>query len=259
MYEFFVNLDEAKFWSDLISQAIAGIIGATAGALIGATVAFRLERSKAKEDRQIQATKDAAEMRARRAAAGNLAMFTLTRIQNDLVSYNGQFLVPGLAKPAPWLMLPPTNFETAETHRFDIGSLAFLLQSGTPEMLLKLALEEDRFHSLVDLIRIRSAFHEAHFPAEMEIVRTKYNNPEILSENILRETVTPVFYFTLRNYTTDIKTLVDLGIVSSKTVADELRALLVKELPGEKIIGFTVVEEVARRGSPVMAARNATN
>ena len=246
-----------KFWADLTAAAVAGVISSLIGALVGASVAFRHERQKAKADREIQAKKDADKLRSTRAAAGNLAMFTLARIQNDVLTYNTQFLAPALARPAPWLYLPATNFETSATHRFDINSLAFLLQSKSPEILMKLALEEDRFHGLVDLIRTRSEFHDAQYPTVVAAIRTQYNNPDILSPAQLKSLVPPDFFHKLYNFTSDIQTLVDLGIKSSKQIADELRSVLLSEMPGEKIIGFSELEELARGGSPVMAAREA--
>jgi hypothetical protein len=63
-------------------------------------------------------------------------------------------------------------------------------------------------------------------------------------------------YLTLENLFSDIDTLLNRGIQSSKTVGDELRALLAAEFPGEKIIGFEAEDIAARAPSPLRTARD---
>jgi hypothetical protein len=79
-----------KFWSDLLSQGLAGMLGA----VVGATVAFRFERRKSREELDDRRLREANELSERRAAAGNLAIFTLAKIYSDLWNYRSQIVDP---------------------------------------------------------------------------------------------------------------------------------------------------------------------
>jgi hypothetical protein len=141
-----------KFRVDFTKEALAAIAGAGVGAWLGARFAFGLERRKAPEDRKAAATGASAELASRRATAGNLAMFTLSQIHNDLLLYDLQLLQPAKISPALWFYLVPTGVAESNFYRFDVPSLAFLLESkypGAPEMLSRLALEEDRHATIL--------------------------------------------------------------------------------------------------------------
>lgn len=65
-----------------------------------------------------------------------------------------------------------------------------------------------------------------------------------------------LIFATLRNYYSDIATLIPLGLESTKRAAQELRDLLIAELPGHKIIDFDIAERLVPVSSPTMQARN---
>ena len=63
-------------------------------------------------------------------------------------------------------------------------------------------------------------------------------------------------YHALNNLFSDIETMLNIGVQSSKAIGDELCALLVSELPGETIIGFEAADIAAMATSPLEAARH---
>jgi hypothetical protein len=235
---------------------VAAIAGAGVGAWLGAKYAFGLERQKAIEHRAEAAEAAAQELAAKRAAAGNLGVFTLAQIYNDMLTFKTQLLDQAKKSSAPWFWLMPTSVANRNFYAFDVPSLAFLLESPSPEMLLKLVLEQDRYSAVLHALQDRADFHQKEVVPVIE--RLQRDNPAERSytEKELAAAVGPRVYATLRNYFSDIETLLTLGIKSSQEVAAELRKLLTSELPGRKIIAFEAAEETARAASPLVQARN---
>jgi hypothetical protein len=248
-----------KFWADFIREALAAIAGAGVGAWLGARFAFSHERTKAAADRQQAATAAATELAERRATSGNLAVFTLAQIYNDLVVYEQQLMAPARKSPAPWFHLMPAVTTEDNFYRFDVPSLAFLLQSkrpGAPSLLMKLAMEQDRYAGFLDTLRRRADFHEQHIPPIIERLQTENPPDRKWTDLDLQQAVGPRIYATLRNQFADIEELLRLGLQTSKQTGVELRTFLVAELPGQTIIGFELGEEISPGGSPQMRARN---
>ncbi len=247
-----------NFWVDFLKEALAAIAGV--GAWLGAHFAFGLERRKAAEDRKAAAAGAAAELAERRATAGNLAIFTLSQIHNDLLLYDLQLLAPAKASPAPWFYLVPTAVDERNFYRFDVPSLAFLLESkypDAPEMLMRLALEQDRYGAFLDTVRRRTEFHGTHIPPIIERLQRDSPPDRVFTDLDLQRETGPRIYAHLRNCLADIEVLLELGVESSKVLAEQLRALLMAELPGRTIIGFGAAAEAALKvGSPLVQARN---
>jgi hypothetical protein len=82
-------------------DAFAAIAGAGVGAWLGARFAFRSESMRAADERNRAANQAAIELAGRRANSGNLAIFVLSQIFNDLAVYEQQFLVPARRSAAP--------------------------------------------------------------------------------------------------------------------------------------------------------------
>jgi hypothetical protein len=249
-----------KFWADFAKDSVAAIAGAGVGALLGARYAFGLERRKATAEHDAAARSAALDLAERRAMAGNLAVFTLAQIYNDLVAYERQLLSPAIRSNAPWFWLAPTGSAERNVYRFDVPNLAFLLQSeqpGAPLMLMRLALEQDRYAAFLDTLQHRAVFHQQSIPPIIERLQREHGNERKYTDAELQQAVGPRIYAQLRNYYSDIETLLRLGVESSGTTGNELRALLVKVLPGQTIIGFEAAEAPsAGGGSPLMHARN---
>jgi hypothetical protein len=194
-----------------------------------------------------------------RGTAGNLAIFGLSQIYNDLVTFKAQLLDPAKRTPAPWFWLPPVSVAERNYFHFDVASLAFLFQSqtqGASIMPMRVAIEQDRFASWLETLGLRSKFHQQFMPPIIEQIQQEHGLDHQPTERELREAMGERTYHELRNYFADVERLVDLGIRSSKTLADELRAVLVTELPGQIIIGFERAGELLGGISPVMQARN---
>ena len=128
---------DAAVWgtylADFVRDTLAAVAGAGFGAWLGARVAFRFARTQAIADRQEAAGLAASELAERRATAGNLAMFALSQMHNDVLFFRGQLLGPADKTRAPWFWMPPLSVSPSSDHKIDAESLAFLLRQANPE------------------------------------------------------------------------------------------------------------------------------
>jgi len=265
-----------RFLADFLKEALAAVVGAGIGAWLGARFAFKSERMRFQADRTLaeqaaanerqlaaeaaaEKRKEAAEqLAATRATAGNLAIFGLSQIYNDLLAFKRQFLDPAKRTPAPWFWLPPVSVAERNYYHFDVVSLAFLFQSktpGAPIMPTRIAIEQDRFATWLETLQLRSKFHQQYLPPIIEKLQKEHGLSYQPTEQELREAIGERIYQELRNYFSDVERLGDLGVSSSKSLGDDLRAVLVSDLPGQIIIGFERADEMLG-GSPLMQARN---
>src|SRR5689334_20275680 len=109
-----------KFASDLASQGIAALTGAAAGAWL----AFSFARKQASADRQLLESREQKRERDREALAGNVAMFTLTRMYNTLLTFFRQRIEPWRTDPLLWYYMPPGGEPSLEGIDFDYAALA---------------------------------------------------------------------------------------------------------------------------------------
>lgn len=241
-----------------VREALAAIAGAGVGAGLGARLAFRHERSKATEDRQRAERAAAVDLANRRATAGNLAIFALSQMHNDLLLFRSQLLEVAQTSKAPWFWMPPLSVNPTGYYAISVDGLAFLFQStraDAPIIPMKLKLEESRFRVLLETIQRRAEFHQSHLVPILERISSAFPNPDDLTDPKLRREVGERVYATLRNYYVDIKLLILRGIDSTENAAKELREILIAELQGESIIGFEVDKNSVSGGSPLMKAR----
>jgi hypothetical protein len=244
-----------RYLADFVKEALAAIAGAGLGAWFGARLAFQQERLKA----QASKADSAAEIQGRRATVGNLAVFALAQIHNDLAVFERQVLEPARRTVAPWFFMPPVTVSDRNFYRVDVPSLAFLLESkqpGAPLMLMKLALEQDRYATWLETVAFRARYFEQFVPPIIERFQVAKPADYRYTEAELREALGGNIYAHLRNHFADIEELLRLGLQSSQAVGDELRRVLAAELPGRTIIGFEGAPEQVPPQTPQARARN---
>jgi hypothetical protein len=248
-------------WNKYLADFVRDALAAAAGAGFGAWLAFRFSRAQTNAD-HARATQAAAEaLAAKRTTAGNLAIFALSQMHNDLLAYKAQMLDPATKTDAPWFWMPPVTVSPAGYYRISVETLAFMFQSRQPEaptLPIKLSLEESRFAVLLEAIQHRAKFHqETVTPAIAKLQAfMAASGKGKLSPQELRAQLGEFIFATLRNYYSDIATLIPLGLESTKRAAQELRDFLIAELPGQTIISFEIAERLVPGGSPTMRARN---
>ncbi|RFA36522.1 hypothetical protein CAL65_11190 [Alkalilimnicola ehrlichii] len=137
-----------SLWADVLETSSALGAGATLlAAFLGAYFAFTLN-----EQRELRKARNEQKV------ALNRSLFVLARQANAIENYYRQvapFTSPherAFSMPA---FKPPSYAQLA--HDFD--GLSFLLESSEPQLLMELAVEQERFEQVIESIRIRNEFY----------------------------------------------------------------------------------------------------
>ncbi|MBP6899939.1 MAG: hypothetical protein KBC73_07630 [Burkholderiaceae bacterium] len=146
----------AAFIQDAIGiKELSTAVLALLGTFLGATFAFRLNQDK--EERKLQAA---------RKEALNRALFVLARQANAVDQLKrdydqfGQVIPRAFNLPA---LKPPSYSDLI--HNF--VDLEFLLESGEADILLRLTVEQERFHQVIESVRTRNEFYVNEFQPKL--------------------------------------------------------------------------------------------
>lgn len=224
------------FWAQAATiegKDLLSSLGTLVATFFGAWAAFRFEsrRRSSEED-------------ARKLAAVNRALLNLFFMWNVLKQYQLEVIEPYRGRDDAWLnMAIPPPLPEGAIATFNIDALAFLLQSGRPMLLADLVLEEQRFATVVALIRSRNTLLvEDVFPrlaAAGFIV-----GANVAAESIYKTIPVDVVH-QLKVYTEGIVDLVDKDVGTLQQKFGELRAHYVSIAPAQKPINvdFSAIGE----------------
>lgn len=193
------------------------------GTLLGATLAFRLNEDK-------ESKKAAAAQR----SALNRALFVLARQINAVMliarelepfktPFDRAFNLPA-AKVAPYADL---------VHRFE--DLEFLLNTSDVNIIMRLTVEQERFHQMLETLRIRNEFYVREL--QPEIARHRLNGTE-LSGAAVAELFGERLFGTAMNYAETLRDHVESSMKSIPEMHEELRAVAKRLYPDSRFVGF---------------------
>lgn len=197
---------------------------------LGATLAFRLDEEKTKREKS-----------QKQREALNRALFILLRKYNALFQiardfdkfpeeFNAAFNMPA------W---NPPRYEDL-THNFT--DLEFLIEASEPNTLLKLTVEQERFHAAIDSVRLRNEFYVGEVQkalAALEMNRKSFTPKE--AEALLGDRI----YGGAVNSVNNAKQHVYASCQSLTEMTEEVRAVAKKLFPGHKFIAYEVPHEPA--------------
>ncbi len=230
-----------RFAEDLASQGLAALMGATAGARL----AFYFERRRAQEDQRRSDRREEKRESDREALAGNMALFTLSRMYNAQLNFWRQRMEPWRDDPLLWYLMPPGGEPPLEGIGFDYTALAFLLKSDAPGIMLSLDKLADQYRTLADTVRRRSQMHEQDVTPRLESYFMPPGTPMENVEQLLERRVVAA----MTGYIDDIRTFLYTSLQELPTVAQGLHDLLQKRMPGENFIWFPRATD--SQGNPI--------
>jgi hypothetical protein len=199
-------------------------------AYFGAKYAFDLQSNKEKET-----------LKQRNIINGNLAIFNILRMINNLLNYQRQIIDPVRDKPTAFLEMSPTLPSEKDVISLNIESLSFLLEIVEPNILGELTIQESRYQRAIDAIQERTRVHrdEAQPILEMAGISTGTIHSFEEIETALGERL----HTTLQQSTKQIIEHVDDTIISLQEVGNKLSQILQELYPKEKIIKISVPEQ----------------
>jgi hypothetical protein len=195
------------------------------GTFLGATLAFRLNE-----------TKELSKLHATQREALNRAMFVLTRqhnalhqLKSDLDKHKSRIEL-ALNLPA---LKPPTYADLV--HNF--ADLEFLLSSKNPNLLLKLTVEQERFHQALESLRVRNEFYVTEF--QPAVAKLSLNGKSLTTEQ-LAEALGERIFGCLINGANNAQEHIYASCVSLPTMHSEIRLLAKEIYPNHKFINYEI-------------------
>ena len=193
------------------------------GTLLGATLAFRLNEDK-------ESKKEAAAQR----SALNRALFVLARQKNAVA------LIARELEPFKTPFDRAFNFPAAKVapyedlvHRFE--DLEFLLNTSDVNVVMRLTVEQERFHQMLETLRIRNEFYVREL--QPEIARHRLNRKEV-SGAAVAERFGERLFETAMNYAEILRDHVESSTTSIPEMHEELRIVAKRLYPNSKFVGF---------------------
>jgi hypothetical protein len=215
-------------WQDLITKKDFGVAFlALLGTFFGALFAFRLDENK-EATRELQ----------RRKATLNRALLVLGAQHNEVRLIKGQLDKFKDLKACAFNMNAAQPVETLRLEQ-KLDDLDFLLESGDPNMIFKLHLEQLRFDQVLEAVRMRNKHCIEVLQPAME--RHKMRGRQLTQAQV-RELLGDMIFETAVNSTATMAYHVDASDLSIPELAADLRALAKKILPGERFVLFELVD-----------------
>lgn len=205
------------------------IIATITSVFIGATAAFFWERLTRRKEREKELV-----------AAGNRAIFIISRQFSVLNQLKAQIIDPVRNDPDAWVKMSAVLPRSHEDLRFDIGSLQFLLDSESPNILNELLVEEDRFFEAMKTINERS--HKHYNELQPRMAELGIQAPSQHPANKVKQALGADIVAAMKTLTQAAIEHVDEGMDGLIKVHKKLRTSLKTIFPDKKIIDIKFAE-----------------
>lgn len=194
-------------------------------AFLGAYFAFRFQNKK-EEKKRYQANVE----------AGNRAIFTLTRIINELEVIKTQMIDPVRDREDRFLVMQPFLIPNYDDVKFDVESLTFLLNSKTPSILGELIVEETRFQQAINSLNNRSDLHRYQVQPMLEAAGVKVGGKYLLQD--IERALGQRIFMQIKHSTNELIDQIDKNRETAEKLMDKFIANLINIFPETKFIMF---------------------
>jgi hypothetical protein len=196
---------------------------ASLGTFLGALFAFRLNENK-------ETIKKLSGQR----ASLNRALFVLAR-QRNAVNTFGKYLVPFKSEIERAINLPAHKPPQYIDLKHNFEDLEFLLQIDQINLLMRLTVEQERFHQAFESLRIRNEFYVDELLPELS--KHKFQGKNV-TDNQLLDALGERILGTAINYADGLYFHIDECTQSIPAMHAELFAVAKELFPNEKFISF---------------------
>lgn len=228
---FFINRHELsdmnvdKETAELLLKDFLPAAATLISAFLGSWFAFRFASHEKKKE---QSEKDI--------AAGDRALFVLLRQFNELLVFQKKIIDPTRNNPARLIAMEPIARRDTYDLKIDTEGLYFLLETSHKGILMELIIEEQRFKEALSCINNRSDLHIHEIQPLME--QAGLIHGATCTNEELERAVGNRRYMLLHLGTEAVINHVDQSLVSIKSLADKLHAVMKKLFPKHKFITF---------------------
>ncbi len=220
---------QGRFLSILFTSYVPALATLLA-AYFGAKYAFDFQRNK-----EIENTKR------KNIVNGNVVIFNILRMINNLLNFQKQIIDPVRRKPSAFLEMSPTTQLPKEDISIDLNSIYYILETEDRNLLGEISVELSKYQKALDAINERSIIHIHEVQPTLEkaaIVQGGDYHPEQIEAALGNR-----LYVTMHEATKQVIEHVDNTLLSLQRVGSKLTQSLKKQFPGETIISISIPEQ----------------
>ncbi len=219
---------EGNDWTSFLTSYIPALATLVA-AYYGAKYAF-----------QFQTDKELSAERKHNIMSANTAIFTLSRMADNLFNYQTKIINPVRNNGAVFIELRPTLEFEKENIKFNIDSLYFILQTEDRNLLSEIILEQERYRVTVDAINRRSKMHLEEIQPLLEKAGFISNRANYVSDLDVEKILGNRLYSMMIESTNDVIHNVDSTLESIGILANKVKDVMKKIYPEDAIISFVL-------------------
>lgn len=192
-------------------------------AYFGARYAFDLHSEKEKES-----------LKQKNFTNGNLTIFNILRMINNLTNYQQQIINPIRGEKKNFVEMSPTLPSEKDKIELNIDQLSFLMETNDPNILGEISVAESKYQRAIDAIRERSRVHLAEAQPSLEEAGILEGGNYTFEQ--IEKALGNRLYTTLQQSTKQIIEHVDSTIINLYEIGNKLSQILEAIYPKEKII-----------------------
>lgn len=220
---------EGRFLNILFTSYVPALATLLA-AYFGAKYAFAFQRNKEIED-----------TKRKNIVNGNVVIFNILQMINNLLIYQKQIIDPVRGKPSAFLEMSPTTQLSKEEISLDLNGIYYILNTEDINLLGEISVEVSKYHKALDAINERSLIHIRQVQPTLEKAEIVQGN-DYLPEQI-EGAIGNRLYVSMHESTKQVIEHVDNTLLSLQEVCRKLTQSLEKQFPGEAIISILIPEE----------------
>jgi hypothetical protein len=186
----------------------------------------------------LQTAKEKAVIKQRNVVNGNLAVFNILRMINNLLNYQRQIIDPIRNKPSAFLEMSPTLPSEKDVISVNIESLSFLFIVTEPNMLGELSVVDSKYQRALEAIIERTRIHRDEVQPALEEAGIVEGGDYSLRQ--IELALGNRLFTTLQQSTKQIIEHVDNTIIGLQEIGTKLSGALIKTYPNDKILRISV-------------------
>lgn len=221
-YEILSLITSANTYKIILKYCIGPLSGAFTGSYLAYRLAIRRENKK---------------QEAERINAAQEALFILTYQVNTIAVFKKQILSKHYDSPFRHFEIPTIEMQDHKNLNVNFSSISFILSSKYKEMLGRIMVSNDYFHSLIGAIHKRNGTH-SEYQQIISISGVKHGSTLTNEEAI--KIAGSRLPNELKSITDAIYEMTDSHITSTTKLVDEFATILEKIYPNSKFIRFVV-------------------
>ena len=185
--------------------------------------------------------KEAEDTRRKNIVSGNIVIFNLVRMINNLLDFQRQIIDPVRGKSSAFLEMSPTTQLSKEDISIKLSSIYYILENEDRNLLGEISVELSRYQKAIDAINQRSIIHIHEVQPALERAGIVQGGDYRVEQ--IKQALGDRLYVTMHESTNQVIEHVDKTLLSLREIGGKLTQFLKRQFPGETIISISIPDQ----------------